>query len=137
MEKLTQEEGLPSKVFSAAALDCLVSYSWPGNIRQLENVVERCLGMQPAQVIEAGDLPGELLGAGDAWENHAEREWVKDAVELFPFPIELARIMDGLEAALLRRALVKADFVQARAAESLGISRSLLQYKLRKYNIGH
>ena len=49
-----------------------------------------------------------------------------------------AETLDKIEGAVIRRALVRADFVQSRAAEMLGISRSLMQYKLKKYNItGH
>ena len=52
--------------------------------------------------------------------------------------LNLADTLDKIEAALIRRALVRADFVQAHAADLLGISRSLMQYKLKKYNIsGH
>ena len=52
--------------------------------------------------------------------------------------LDLADTLERIEAALIRRALVRADFVQAKAAELLGISKSLMQYKLKKYSItGH
>ena len=52
--------------------------------------------------------------------------------------LDLADTLEKIEAALIRRALVRADLVQVKAAELLGISKSLLQYKLKKYAItGH
>ena len=67
-----------------------------------------------------------------------EESQFKSAVDLLPVELNLADTLDKIEAALIRRALVRADFVQAHAADLLGISRSLMQYKLKKYNIsGH
>ena len=55
-----------------------------------------------------------------------------------PVQLDLADTLEKIEAALIRRALVRADLVQVKAAEYLGISKSLLQYKLKKYGItGH
>ncbi|CAK7069161.1 MAG: Regulatory protein AtoC [Desulfovibrio sp.] len=129
LEKMVHENGLPPKVFTPEALDFLCGYEWPGNIRQLENMVERCMVMAPSDAIEVQDLPPEIRD---------EETQLKSAVDLLPVELNLADTMDKLEAALVRRALARADFVQVKAAESLGISKSLLQYKLRKYGItGH
>jgi len=129
LEKLVRESGLPPKVFTPEALDFLCGYEWPGNIRQLENAVERCMVMAPSDAIEVQDLPPEIRD---------EETQLKSAVDLLPVELNLADTMDKLEAALVRRALARADFVQVKAAELLGISKSLLQYKLRKYGItGH
>lgn len=128
VEKLSSENHLAPKQFSPAALDYLIGYEWPGNIRQLENVVERCLVMEPGEVIDVDSLPPEVRD---------EETQLKSAIDMLPIQLDLAETMDKLEAALVRRALAKADFVQVKAAELLGISKSLLQYKLRKYNIGH
>jgi two-component system NtrC family response regulator len=56
-------------------------------------------------------------------------------VDLLPSKLDLARTMEKIEAALIRRALVQSRFVKVKAAELLGISKSLLQYKLKKYSI--
>jgi two-component system NtrC family response regulator len=59
-------------------------------------------------------------------------------VDLLPTELDLAETLERIEAALVRRALVRADFIQANAAKMLNISKSLMQYKLKKYNItGH
>jgi two-component system NtrC family response regulator len=129
MEKMVRDNGLSPKVFTPEALDFLCGYEWPGNIRQLENTVERCMVMAPSDAIEVQDLPQEIRD---------EETQLKSAADLLPVALNLADTMDKLEAALVRRALARADFVQVKAAELLGISKSLLQYKLRKYGItGH
>ncbi|MDL2313411.1 sigma-54 dependent transcriptional regulator [Desulfovibrio sp. OttesenSCG-928-C14] len=129
VEKLSRDDELSPKKFSGAALDYLSGYEWPGNIRQLENIVERCLVMVPGDTIDMNDLPPEVRD---------EETQLKSAIDLLPVKLDLAATLDKLEAALVRRALVKTNFVQVRAADLLGISKSLLQYKLRKYGIaGH
>lgn len=129
VEKIATDNGLGAKSFSQEAQNYLTGYEWPGNIRQLQNVIERCMVMVPHTVIGVEDLPPEIRD---------EESQFKSAVDLLPVELNLADTLDRIEAALIRRALVRADFVQAHAAELLGISRSLMQYKLKKYNItGH
>lgn len=129
LEKVTADNELPPKSFSANALNYLTGYEWPGNIRQLENVVESSLVLAPGPVIGVDDLPGEIRD---------EDSQFKSAVDLLPVQLDLADTLEKIEAAVIRRALVRADLVQVKAAEFLGISKSLLQYKLKKYGItGH
>ena len=120
---------MPPKTFSTEALNYLTGYEWPGNIRQLENVVESCLVLVPGNVIDVDNLPAEIRD---------EESQFKSAVDLLPVQLDLADTLEKIEAALIRRALVRAELVQVKAAEYLGISKSLLQYKLKKYGItGH
>lgn len=117
------------KSFSTQALNYLTGYDWPGNISQLENVVESCMVLVPGNVIEEENLPAEIRD---------EESQFKSAVDLLPVQLDLADTLQKIEAALIRRALVRADLVQVKAAELLNISKSLLQYKLKKYGItGH
>ena len=129
VENIAAEGSLPRKSISPEALDFLSGYEWPGNIRQLENVVERCMVMVSGDSITVADLPPEVK------DDEAQ---LKNALDMLPVELNLADTLDKLEAALIRRALARADFVQVKAADLLGISKSLLQYKLRKYSItGH
>jgi len=83
----------------------------------------------PGNVIEEENLPAEIRD---------EESQFKSAVDLLPVQLDLADTLQKIEAALIRRALVRADLVQVKAAELLNISKSLLQYKLKKYGItGH
>lgn len=129
-EKAARENGVEPKTFSIDALNHLSGYEWPGNIRQLQNVVERCLVLVPGDVIKLDDLPPEIRD---------EEAQFKSAVDLLPVQLDLADTLERIEAALIRRALVRARFLcRPRAAELLGISKSLMQYKLKKYGItGH
>lgn len=129
VEKISAESNLSRKTISPEALEYLSGYEWPGNIRQLENVVERCMVMVSGDTIDVNDLPPEVKD---------DESQLKNALDMLPVELNLADTLDKLEAALIRRALARADFVQVKAAELLGISKSLLQYKLRKYSItGH
>lgn len=129
VDKIAAEGNLQRKFISAEALDFLSGYEWPGNIRQLENVVERCMVMVSGDTITEADLPPEVK------DDEAQ---LKNALDMLPVELNLADTLDKLEAALIRRALARADFVQVKAADLLGISKSLLQYKLKKYSItGH
>ena len=92
-------------------------------------MVESCIVLVPGSVIEVDNLPAEIRD---------EDAQFKSAVDLLPVQLDLADTLEKIEAALIRRALVRADLVQVKAAELLGISKSLLQYKLKKYAItGH
>ena len=127
--KISTDNGILLKHFTTEALNYLIGYDWPGNIRELQNVLERCLVMVPKETIDVEDLPTEIQD---------EESQYKSAVDLLPVEINLADTLSKIEAAVIKRALVRSDFVQARAADILGISRSLMQYKLKKYNItGH
>lgn len=129
MAKIAEENEIAPKAISSEAIQLLTSYEWPGNIRQLQNILERCVVLSQGNAIEAGDLPAEI---------HDNETQLRNALDLLPVELDLAETLDTLEAAIVRRALVRADFVQVKAAELLGISKSLLQYKLKKYGItGH
>jgi len=126
LDKYSKENQIEFSGFSGSAMDYLTAYEWPGNVRQLENVVERCTVLARGDIIEADDLPPEIKD---------EESQFKSAVDLLPARLNLAETMDKIEGALVRRALVRADFVQVKAAEMLGLSKSNLQYKLKKYGL--
>jgi two-component system, NtrC family, response regulator len=126
LKKFTEENASPVKGFTADAIDYLTAYEWPGNVRQLENVVERCVVMAGDEMIRVEDLPPEIRD---------EEAQFKSAVDLLPARLNLADTLEKIEAALIRRALVQTNFIQVKTADMLGISKSLLQYKLKKYKL--
>ncbi|MBT8762856.1 sigma-54-dependent Fis family transcriptional regulator [Desulfohalobiaceae bacterium Ax17] len=126
LQKLAEENKTEIKSFTPEAMEYLTAYEWPGNVRQLENVVERCLVLSTSQNIDVDELPAEIRD---------EEAQFKSAVDFLPPKLNLAETLEKIEAALIKRALVRSNFVQVKAAEQLGISKSLLQYKLKKYHI--
>ena len=129
LERYSGENNKKFKGFSAEAMDYLTAYEWPGNVRQLQNVVERCVVLAASDVIGVEDLPSEIRD---------EESQYKSAVDFLPVTINLNDTLEKIEAALIRRALARSNFVQVKAAEMLGVSKSLLQYKLKKYKLtGH
>jgi two-component system NtrC family response regulator len=126
LRKFSQENNTHIKGFTSGAIDYLSAYEWPGNVRQLENVVERCVVLAGRDVIDVDDLPPELRD---------EDAQFKSAVDLLPLKLNLSDTLEKIEAAVIRRAMVHCGFVQVKTAELLNVSKSLLQYKLKKYNI--
>jgi two-component system NtrC family response regulator len=107
------------------ALELLTAYDWPGNVRELENVVERALVITAGNEIGPEALPPDLRApAPNAPSTLAA---------LVGKPLQEA--LDEVERALLMRALEDSGYVQARAAEYLGLSKSALHYKLAKHGL--
>jgi len=104
---------------SDAALALLTSYNWPGNIRELQNVVERAVLLSDGKSIEPAQLPREIVGE----DLTATVESKTDST------------LQGYEKALVVRALKENGWNQTRAAKSLGISRDNLRYRIKKYEI--
>jgi two-component system NtrC family response regulator len=110
------------------ALKLLIRYDWPGNVRELENVMERAVILCGDNRITPHDLPAELAaGRGEPKEVD---------IDLFiPLTKPLPEALEEIEEQMIRRALDASGQVQVRAAEMLGITKSLLQYKLKKYHL--
>ncbi|KZL92917.1 transcriptional regulatory protein ZraR [Clostridium magnum DSM 2767] len=107
--------------FSAEALEALVNYKWIGNIRELENFIERLVILNDGKTIKIADLPKEILN------NSSE------STE-FAIPDEGINL-DEVEKSLIVQALKKANNNRTKAAKLLGITRHTLLYRMEKYNI--
>nr|WP_320012623.1 sigma-54 dependent transcriptional regulator [uncultured Desulfobulbus sp.] len=116
---------------SPEALRLLVSLPWEGNVRELENTIERAAILCNGNRIEPEDVQpdsSELITAQE-WSTGLELS------QFIPENLSLAEVLNGIEEKLVRKALDDNFYVQARAAEQLGITKSLLQYKMKKYNL--
>lgn len=116
---------------SLDALRLMVSLPWEGNVRELENTIERAAILCENNTINPEDVQpdGEMLQSSHQWSEALELN------QFIPDNLTLPEILNGIEERLVREALEEADEVQARAAEKLGITKSLLQYKMKKYNL--
>jgi PAS domain S-box-containing protein len=110
------------RAFAPDALEALAGYQFPGNIRELWNLVERLVVTTPGETIMAGDLPAEIAGAGNpARPDEHERP-------------SLRKARQKVEAQLLRDALTRFG-TQARAAKHLGVTQSTIARKARQYGL--
>jgi DNA-binding NtrC family response regulator len=110
---------------SKEAMDVLMKYDYPGNVRELENAIERSVVMARGTLITAEDLPVHIRstrGESESSYSNIEGKFLPEMVE-------------NLERHLIADALEESDGNQSKAAELLGISERNLRYKLKKYNM--
>lgn len=125
LEKYGKDEGKKEIELSPEAWKAIYGHVWPGNIRELENVIERAVVLNTTGAIGLEDLPDYLSG---------EREDL-DIERFLPPDASLQNTIEQIEEKLIRRALKRCNNVQAQAAELLGISRHVMNYKMHKYEI--
>jgi two-component system response regulator HydG len=125
LKKLTSELNKPAKQITESAMERFISYHWPGNIRELENVLERAVVLCDREFIDIKDLP--IL-------NSAASEKLPSDV-LDRFRLNLNDTLAAIEKQLIERAMNEKAGNKSQAAKLLGIQTSLLYYKLEKYGM--
>jgi DNA-binding NtrC family response regulator len=131
--RIAEEMKVAPRPISAAALAKLKTYAFPGNIRELRNLLERALilgqhpDLQPEDFHLSAPAP-PVLSPDKAFT-------VEELASMLPKHLDLRDVMARFERSLLERALVLTNGVQAEAARHLEISRSDLGYKVTKYAI--
>jgi two-component system NtrC family response regulator len=122
LKKYSKENQKQISDISREARALLLRYAYPGNIRELENLIERAVVLCRGEIVTTRDLPYHLQ------EGKSETEFPKKEKSL---PDSLEEI----ERDLIIKALHQHQGVQTRAAESLGVSERVLRYKIKKYGI--
>lgn len=112
-----------------AAMERLAGYDWPGNVRQLENVIERALVLAEGEVLDQGDLP--LLVNVNGPDLATSTALGGDNAE----GIDLDRAVVDMEEKMIRQVLERTGGNRAAAARILNITKSKLLYKIKKYGI--
>ena len=125
IEKYRDDEGKNKVELSPEVWKALYSYSWPGNVRELENIIERAVVLNSGDMITLEDFPEELTGE--------QAEF--DVDRFIPSRVYLTDALERIEEKMIRRALAQCNNIQAHAAKNLGITKSLIQHKMKKYKI--
>ncbi len=125
IEKYTEEGNTLKIELSPEVWKSFYAYLWPGNVRELENVIERGMVLNSEGKITLDDLPDGLTDS--------EHEFDVDKFVLGDMP--LPKALERIEENLIKNALARSNNVQAHAAKNLGITKSLIQHKMKKYNI--
>jgi two-component system, NtrC family, response regulator AtoC len=108
-------------------MERLMSYDWPGNIRELRNVIERIMILESKDRIELGDLPASL--------RHGRTASEAGGAGPAPRPVVGRMTLDEMEKWAIGQALEQANQNQVRAAKLLGISRDTLRYRMKKFGL--
>ena len=117
------------KRMSPEALRKILTYAFPGNIRELRNVLERAHILGLGDEIAADELPVDATTHSEPPHQVELQEWVRS----LPLSLDLRNTLTEIEKSLIERALQQANGVQAEAARMLGLSRSDMGYKVAKY----
>ncbi len=146
---------------SQEATDCLLAYSWPGNIRELENIIERVVILKDEGMVTREDLPEKIAQAHPMGHDAADADGplevvhgagqnggfspsshpagMSDQGSGIPIPdegIDFAQRVEAFENQLIQEALKKANGVKSRAAQLLRLNRTTLVEKLKRRGIG-
>jgi transcriptional regulator with GAF, ATPase, and Fis domain len=135
LTRVAHDLKVPRHTISEAAMRALVSYDFPGNVRELRNLIERASILSSGNEIGPGDFPvAASAGSSAAGVSHGPIV-PEDLVKMVTETIDLRHFLARLEKAFIERALKDTHGAQAEAARRLGLSRSDLSYKLDKYSI--
>ena len=119
-------QNLPKRVeISSIALQMIMAYPWPGNIRELKNVIESAAVIAEDGFIEPAQLPGSITGAFNTRSSEIS----------LPVNLSLDERMNEIEKSIIIEALRKTGGVQVRATELLGINQRSLWHRIKKHKI--
>jgi two-component system response regulator PilR (NtrC family) len=135
LKRLTEQAGITAPTLQPAALDALTEYDFPGNVRELENVLERAIALCEDGVIEPADLMLEPVGNHD--DEEPEDEDFDDAAlaSQATGSVPLDDYISNIERDAIMKALKETRFNKTAAAKKLGITFRALRYKLKKLGI--
>lgn len=134
LKRFAREHGRDVRVIQKDAMRLLLDYSFPGNVRELENLIERGVALALTHEITRDELPREILQSRPSLPTRPVNG--SSSEKAAPFPeegIDLERMIERYEAEMIEKALKKADGVKTKAAELLGLSFRQLRYKISKY----
>lgn len=125
LEKYTKNYNLPLKRISREAMQKLIYYDYPGNIRELENIIQRAIILSRKEIITENDIQ---IDSGSDYPTFHFNDSNVPVTDLY-------RYIENIERQMIEKALRACGGNQSKAAELLNISERTLRYKMRKYSI--
>ena len=122
LARYAEENAKTIEGVSKEAMDLLMRYVYPGNVRELQNIIERAVVMARGDVVTKNDLS-------------LEGQEMQSAAESLPSATTLSEQVEDLEKKAIAEALQQANGIQSRAADILGLTERNLRYKLKKYGL--
>ncbi len=126
IKKFNSENNKKVKGVSKEAFELMTNYDWPGNIRELENLIERIVNLTSNEYIQPNELPFSLI-------NIPKINGLKESV--LNGKVSFLEAEEEFEKEIILDALRKTNYIQSHAAEILGMSRRILKYKMDKLRI--
>ncbi|MDP8254586.1 MAG: sigma-54 dependent transcriptional regulator [Candidatus Alcyoniella australis] len=133
LDQYSKEFGKKIVRISAEAMKALEEYNFPGNVRELENIIERAVALEKSSVILLESLPPTVISAEANKQEPTQDQIVVPRIG--DVQVDLEQLVGRFEKQLLIQALDKCDGVKIRAAELLNISLRSLRYRLEKYDL--
>ena len=130
LQKYSDRFNKAIQTISKEAMDLLKKYDFPGNVRELENIIERTVALESGATVLPESLPQFV-------NTPTGRKMVSsDGIEITDEGIDLQKVLDQLEKELLVKAIHQASGVKKRAAKLLGITFRSMRYRVEKFSLG-
>jgi two-component system response regulator PilR (NtrC family) len=134
VKKYAKSAGRNIAQVSAESLTQLSTYEWPGNVRQLENTIERAVALETGEVLNV-QLPVERARARAAAAGVGGDAVTVPAGAVLPEGMDMEKYVSEIERSLLKSALQQSNGVQTRAADVLRISYRSFRHLMKKYEL--
>ena len=126
VEKICKEMNRPQVSIGADAIQAMEAYSWPGNVREMENIIERTIALTDSTIIGCEDLPPDIGKKLPA---------TPSTPQITGQGVDMNKVIANIEREMIQQAMILGNGVKARAAELLKINRTTLVEKIKRLGI--